>query len=247
MKTFVKSVMSRTPFKITRQGRANRFAAIEGALKSLSKRGFEPDHVFDAGANVGSFASFALQLFPKAMVHSIEPQPGCQESLEALRSKSGGRLAIYQAALGAPEQNGSIVNLAADAASTSTGAHIVSTAGAGKTIEVRCITLDRLLQGALAACEGALLKLDLQGYELEALRGGALTLGRCEVVLTEFSFYSQDYEPPILDLVSFMAEAGFKLYDVASIYARPRDDRPRQGDFIFVRGSSPLMVDNSWN
>jgi FkbM family methyltransferase len=247
MKTFIKSLMSRTPYRIVRLGRANRFAAIEDALISLKKRGFEPNHVIDAGANVGSFASFALDLFPNSVVHAIEPQMGCQERLEALRLKSAERLTIHEVALGAPEQDGSVLNLVANASSTSTGAHIASNAEAGETIEVDCITLDRLLQDALGACEGALLKLDLQGYELAALRGGAIILERCYVVLTEVSFYAQAYEPPISDLVAFMAESGFELYDVASIYARPRDDRPRQGDFIFVRFNSPLMADKSWS
>jgi len=149
--------------------------------------------------------------------------------------------------LTAPNQDGSVLNLATDDASTSTGAHVVLSPGAGQTIEVDGITLDRLLQDPLAACEGGLLKLDLQGYELEAMRGGALILERCDVVLTEVSFFAQAYEPRISDLIAFMGEAGFELYDVASIYGRPRDNRPRQGDFIFVRRDCALASDSSWS
>lgn len=247
MKALLKFILTQTPYRISRSGSANRFSAIEDALTSLRKRGLRPSHVIDAGANVGSFASFSLNLFPEALVHAIEPQPGCRRSLETLRSKWGVRLAIHQVALSSSQKDGSVLRLAADATSTFTGAHVISSGASGPTISVDCVSLDRLLKDDLPSCKGALLKLDLQGYELEALRGSAATLDRCDVVLTEVSFYAQAYEPSISALVNFFAGAGFELYDIASIYARPRDDRPRQGDFVFVRADSTLMADNAWS
>jgi hypothetical protein len=82
---------------------------------------------------------------------------------------------------------------------------------------------------------------------LRALHGAIETLATTDVVLSEISFFAQDYEPPIAALVGFLSEHGFELYDVASVYARPRDDRPRQGDFIFVRRRCSLAVDRSWD
>jgi hypothetical protein len=67
------------------------------------------------------------------------------------------------------------------------------------------------------------------------------------VVLTEVSFYAQSYEPPISVLVAILAQYGFELYDIAAVYARPRDDRPRQGDFIFARRGSLIVADTRWS
>ena len=91
-----------------------------------------------------------------------------------------------------------------------------------------------------------LLKLDLQGWELEALKGTKGILDRIEVILTEVSFFVQAYEPSIEELVYFLNEQGFALYDIAALGARPRDNRAHQGDFVFVRRDSPLMADTAW-
>ncbi len=83
-------------------------------------------------------------------------------------------------------------------------------------------------------------------YELHALRGGVTFLQAAEVILTEVSFFAQAYEPPIAALVSFLSDNGFQLYDIASLSGRSRDNRLRQGDFIFVRIGSQLLKDGHW-
>ena len=47
-------------------------------------------------------------------------------------------------------------------------------------------------------------------------------------------------------LVAFMAAANFILYDIGSLAARARDNRLRQGDFVFVREDSDLLTDSAW-
>ena len=92
-----------------------------------------------------------------------------------------------------------------------------------------------------------LLKLDLQGYELEALAGGERTLAATDVVLTEVSFFAQAYEPPIARLVAFLAARQFELYDICALGGRRRDGRARQGDFVFARKGSALSADTRWS
>ena len=87
---------------------------------------------------------------------------------------------------------------------------------------------------------------DLQGHELLALAGARRILEHVEVVLAEFSFFGQLGEAPVGGLVRFMDEAGFDLFDIASIAGRHRDGRARHGDFVFVRRNTPLWADRSW-
>jgi hypothetical protein len=60
------------------------------------------------------------------------------------------------------------------------------------------------------------LKLDLQGWEMNALRGARQLLKKIDLILIEVSFYAQQYEPSISEVVAFMNESGFDLYDIAS-------------------------------
>ena len=125
----------------------------------------------------------------------------------------------------------------------STGAHIAS--DKESSVTVAASTLDTFFDWVTKA-DRPLLKLDLQGYELHALRGGPVFLRSVETILTEVSFYAQAYEPSIAAIVSFLNDSGFQLYDIASLAGRTRDNRLHQGDFVFVRAGSQLLQDGRW-
>lgn len=98
-----------------------------------------------------------------------------------------------------------------------TGAHIaLGEADGSKTVLVPTITLDSLFAERLGGEDRVLLKLDLQGWELEAFHGASYMLPLIEVVLFEVSFFAQTYEPPITSLVRLFDRSGFDLHDVAS-------------------------------
>lgn len=247
MKSALKWALAHTPYRVVRRQAHNRFQAVEASLLAAADRGFRPTIIIDGGANVGEFARAALQIFPEAKVHTIEPQPGCVAALNLLAAEIGKRLVFHPVALCEPADAGSSLTLASDASFTSTGAHVV--VGDYKPefkTDVPCVTLDSLLAGQLTRGDRILLKLDLQGYELHALKGAIETLTAVEMVLTEVSFFRQAYEPPIESLVTFLSDQGFELYDIASISGRARDQRAKQGDFIFVRRGTQLTVDARW-
>jgi FkbM family methyltransferase len=211
---------------------------------SLAKCGFSPRRIVDGGANVGDFAKLATSLFPAATVHLVEPQPACCDALAQLALDNRYRLHIV--ALGA---EGGCIDLAIDPARVTTGAHILPNAKLaddGGSARVPIVRLDTLLAQEIATDDRCLLKLDLQGWELEALKGADRILNHIEVILTEVSFFAQAYEPSIESLLHFLDERGFALYDIASLAARRRDNRAHQGDFVFVRRDSPLMADTAW-
>jgi FkbM family methyltransferase len=238
IKRLVKSLMERTPYRIVRHYGANRFHAIEPCLELMKARGFAPRIIVDGGAHVGSFSLAAQAIFPGATFHCVEPQPACREPLRTLCAEKG--FVLHASALA--ETPGRI-DLTATA-EPSTGVHVAS--GGEDAVSVAAETLDGLF-GAVTRDDRALLKLDLQGYELQALKGGRIFLRSAEVILTEVSFYAQAYEPPIAALVSFLDDNGFQLYDIASLAGRARDNRPRQGDFVFVRDGSELLDDARWD
>jgi hypothetical protein len=129
-----------------------------------------------------------------------------------------------------------------------TGAYISNTPGHDDAFEVAAATLDALLGEAVGPCDRALLKLDLEGSELDAMRGARELLPRIEVLVTEVQFYdvNHDGRPVFADVLRAAAAAGFILYDLASMSARPRDGRLRLGDAVFVARTSALAEDVRW-
>lgn len=205
----------------------------------MKARGFSPKVVIDGGAHLGEFSTTVSAIFPQAKFHLIEPQPACLAHLRRLVRERG--FVLHECAL--TDRPGEIFLL--DTKVPSTGAHVKPEPGLD-TVSVPGNTLDALFGDSIRPSDRVLLKLDLQGFELHALRGGLETLGSIEAILTEVSFYAQAYEPPIAELTEFLADRSFRLYDIAALAARKRDNRLHQGDFVFVSDASPLLADSRW-
>jgi FkbM family methyltransferase len=242
LKSLAKWAIAKTPFRIVRSPQ-NRFQAIEECLRHADGLGYAPRIIVDGGAHLGDFALLAHGIFPEAAIHMIEPQPACHDALAALAAKRGFKL--HSIALVSEEEAGGPVAMAAGS-EPSTGAHIVPADRAPANVLVGTTTLDRLFGSTVSPGDRVLLKLDLQGYELAALQGSVKLLRSVEIILTEVSFFAQAYEPSVVQLVKFFDENGFDLFDVAALSARARDNRLKQGDFIFVKRGTSLATDTSW-
>jgi hypothetical protein len=131
----------------------------------------------------------------------------------------------------------------------STGAHVVRDPGvrAGLT-SVPATTLDELLGLRIGANERVLLKLDVEGHELDVLAGSQRLLSRVDTIVSEVQFYDIDRagNPVFAEYVAALDRLGFLLYDIAGLSERRRDGRLTVGDAVFVRRGSALAADNSW-
>jgi hypothetical protein len=127
-----------------------------------------------------------------------------------------------------------------------TGAFVFA-ASEGLTVDLvaPATTLDALLASRVSPADRTLLKLDIEGHELEALRGAAVLLESVEVIVIEVRFFdvNRSGRPLFAEVLAFLEARGFSLYDVDMLASRPRDLRLRIGDVIFVRRGSPLAED----
>jgi hypothetical protein len=110
------------------------------------------------------------------------------------------------------------------------------------------VTIDGLV--AEHRLEGPfLLKLDVQGYELEVLAGAEATLANTEAVIAEASLWADRKRPEmtrLIDLMNWFDRRGFVLYDVAQIVRRKLDDAITEMDLVFCPASSPLRSEGRY-
>lgn len=169
--------------------------------------------VIDVGAGRGQFAVFALHRWPRARIVSFEPLPS---SFAKVRQAVGGspRMDLRGLAVGAAMGSGEFF-VTADSDSSSLHRptaeqtrRFPGTAGVD-TDEVKVTTLD----AAFDVVEGpALLKLDLQGGELDALRGAKRLLGSIDAVFAECSFVELYEDQALADeVICFLRDIGFTL------------------------------------
>jgi FkbM family methyltransferase len=221
-----------------------RVPSIESSLKRLAACGFKPMGVYDVGAYRGDFAEEVLKIWPQTRVTCFEPQTSRAEDLEALRLKHPNQI-DYQACLLGAEPRDAVTFHVGDTAS-SVLAH--SAGDQYPTIELPMTTIDTFrAEGNRGPCN--LLKLDVQGYELDVLRGAESTLrSDVEVILAELNFLDIYAKVPLMhETLAWLAERDFVAYDISSLIRRPLDDALWQADFVFTRCTSELRRKKTWN
>lgn len=193
--------------------------------------------VLDVGGHHGQFTLFALERFPSAQLITFEPQA---EGARLIATVTAGesRVRIENYALGA-EPGEAELNISKRSDSSSllpigrgqVEAFPGTEAAATETIEVE--TLDNLLPEAPQ--RPALLKIDVQGFELGVLRGAQRTLDSIDEIFVECSFVElYEGQPLIGEIVEHLAARGFALVGVFGV-SYDSTGRCLQTDCLFRR------------
>jgi FkbM family methyltransferase len=194
--------------------------------------------VIDVGAGRGQFALFALHAFPTAQIVSFEPLPSSFAT--ASRAVGGSeRVQLRRQAVGAAPGTAEI-HVTADADSSSLRRPTAEQSRrfpgteAVDRVAVEVVTLDEALAEPPPP---ALLKLDLQGGELDALRGAENLLTSIDAVFVECSFVEL-YEGQALadQVICHLKDRGFTLRGVYSP-SYGEDGACVQADLLFGRSA----------
>jgi FkbM family methyltransferase len=196
-----------------------------------------PRVIYDIGANVGTWTLLAKAIFPEAAVHAFEPLTSHLEKFRAATAQLS-QVTPHQVCLGSSPGEASLRVLDfSDASSllplSSEGKKQWGLAET-KRETVRVETLDRWVASQKISAPD-LLKLDVQGFEVEVFKGATNCLSQARAVIAEASF-REFYEGQCLfhDVVRLMAENDFWLAAIGHgvILGRPLV----QCDGLFLRG-----------
>lgn len=203
--------------------------------------------VFDVGAHRGQTAKEYVRRFPDAAIYSFEPYP---ESFEELKKVASGydRMRPYRLAI--TDSVGTRDLFISPRTATNSllsrpegqRRYFPSDAEMVGRTQVEVSTLDAFCQQE-AVSRINILKMDVQGGELLALKGasGLLSNGSIDLIYTEVMFIPH-YEDGVLfyELWEFLAQYGYSLYDLF-IGTHATNGQIRQGDAIFL--SQDFRVD----
>ena len=198
--------------------------------------------IIDVGAHHGQFALFARERFPRAQLLCFEPLSQAQEILRRVFPERA-PVELFGVALGSVTGTGHTMHVSKLDDSSSllpitdryTEAFPGTEEAATTTVPVQ--RLDDALDG-LALARPCMLKIDVQGYELEVLRGGEHVLDNVDVVLLECSFVEL-YTGQALaaEIIAYLCSRGFTLTGVFGI-KRDIAGRCLQADALFERSPS---------
>jgi FkbM family methyltransferase len=216
-------------------------ALARGVAPSVEHRkllsGLQVDLLLDVGANRGQFSLMARHLHPNLPIHAYEPLAaeaaiyravfGGQAGIELHELALGDRAGMAELHVSGRPDSSSLLPIG------ELQVRIFPSTAEVASRRVEVATLDGL-PGHWRSAQRALLKLDVQGFELNVLRGATAALRHCAFVYAECS------EVPLYTGQALRAEVeGFLRLQGFSLRGRLNpsfaDGKMIQADYLFGR------------
>lgn len=196
--------------------------------------------IIDVGSNRGQFALSASYFFPESRIICFEPLKSAFHCLEQV-FKNKTNFILFNFAIG-NEQKEIEINISNKEDSSSileiTKKQETVFPGTEKSSSelVKLTTLKEIIQDE-DLNNDVLLKIDVQGYELEVLHGSKSLLTKLKYIYVESSFVEfYKEQPKISDILGFLLTNNFKLDGVYNMSYDKNGD-PVQADFLFLNCS----------
>ena len=186
---------------------------------------FKPKKVFDIGAFNGDVSAGISELYRPEFMALVEPKP---EMANILRTKVfAPRQMVFECALGKKAGSADFNVLDFPAASSlleispGMGELFHQPMGIEKRITVGMRTLDDIfIESGVDLID--LMKIDVQGYELEVFKGGKAALEHTKMIVSEVMFFEHYMGQPLFeDIYQYLKAAGFRIRTTAGwVYDR---------------------------
>ena len=232
----------RSLFPFTLRRILKRKAGVPDTWNSLirlkNRHNFNPKVIFDIGAYKGDWTKMCLKIYPRSKYFLFEPQDYLSKFLNSFQNRN----IIYENILFG-DQNNKEVKFYQFKTSSSVlkfGENIPS-------LKKRTRSLDNYIkENKIEAID--ILKVDVQGYELNVLKGAISSLGMIEILIIEISFLEIYEKSPLASrIIKFLDENNFQIFDVVDFKYRPLDNNLFQVDMFFINKKSKIINDKRYS
>lgn len=196
--------------------------------------------ILDVGANIGQYSMKLRKYGYSGKIISFEPQLKTFQQLSE-NSKVYKDWTVYNYALGS-ENTEAEINISANTESSSIldikEIH-VDAAPSSKYVGKENIIikkLDSIYDELELRTQNVFLKIDTQGFEMEVLKGAENVLDKIIGLQLEMSITEMYNNEPLYDeIISYLKNNGFKLYQIEPGFTDEKTGRLLQFDGIFFR------------
>jgi len=237
--------MKRLQFHINRlpwrkyRGIPEHFVLQKELLRGIAKG--MPETIFDIGAHTGETVQYYRRLFPKSRIFAFEPNPELYQFCQQ-RFQEDKKVSIHQFAVGAENKQETMfinndsatssLKKSVEEAEKNWGRAVYQTV---KTENVKVVTLDRFC-GSIGVDVIHICKVDVQGHEMEVLRGAQGLLAQSQISLLQLEWINLPTYEKQTDLGQMIALMLENKYELNSIYNLETlsDGKLAQADLLFA-------------
>jgi len=228
LKEFVNTALARCGLRLVNSAWGP--IGFQKTLRRLVDAGWQPRQIVDVGAFKGTWTTECMNVCPDAQYLLIDPLPSNRPALRELCSRHPNVSAWFGAA---GSENGELA-IHSHADQSSPLVAVEKSWRSTESIVVPVRTLDSFL-GSGEITPPQFIKADVQGYELEVLRGASEALTSTDAVLLEVSFRElYERQPLAHEVIAYLGTRDFVIADVCT-YAQAADGSLEQADLLFLR------------
>jgi FkbM family methyltransferase len=200
-------------------------------LYRLKEQNIASKTILDVGAFCGDWTRNCLKVFPDSNYFLFEAQEGMADSLKMMETD---QIVIENIFLG--ENDGTYVDFY-EAGTSSSALRF----GSHTSIKKNTISLDNYCrEKSIKSID--ILKLDVQGYELNILKGAKTILNNVNLIITEVSFIDVYVDCPLVnEVIQYLDSYQFQLFDIVDFRRREIDNHLWQCDMFFIKKDSFLL------
>ena len=196
------------------------------SLQFIRSLGFQPDLIIDCGVAYGTKELY--KVYPDSEYLLIEPLEIFNTHLEKYLSK----------------ENFNLLNVCVSSSVGQTKFYVRSKTSTSSINEgsskkeiiiVNTNKLDNILNQYYPKKNNILLKIDVEGHELEVLKGSMNSLSKVKIIFAEVTFFNKlKGSAKYTDILNFLLEHNYVLTDIINIRNAKESKSLSQADFVFI-------------
>lgn len=218
---------------------------LTALLEDIRARGLRLNAALDCGANAGRWTRAFLDVYPDVRVLMVEPQGKMRPALDAVVAEYP-EAAYWIGGVGGRDERRLFSLWPDTTGSTFLDKPDPKAEAEGRQVQLEVRTVPSILRETGFPFP-QFVKMDIQGLELDVLRGMETELPKVEVFLLECSLFRfLEAQPVAHEIIAWLAARGFPLYDVGGYGRRPSDGALSHLDFVFAREDGWLRRNKAW-
>lgn len=208
--------------------------------------------LFDIGAHHGQSVAYLRSIFPKPIIYSFEPDPDSFHILESKAypdnpcfniaiSNQTGTLPFFRNKI---SHTSSLLKVNVDSCDSIRLNQLKATGSSdylqevNHPIDVEVLRLDDFVK-AHDISHIDLLKIDVQGAEVDVLAGGSSALGLTRNISIEISFFDfYERRSSFYDVEKMLMPLGFSLFSIIEVSQNPMNGRTDWAEVLYTKHQS---------